>query len=437
MLSLIAFLTLAAIVALLLTGRVSPVICLVVVPLLGALAAGFTVPQLAGFFADGTQKVLSVVVMFIFAILFFGVMNDVGLFDPAINRLIHLTKGNVVGVCIVTVLVGTIAHLDGSGASTFLIAIPPLLPLYRRLKMDPYLLVLLVGTAAAVVNMVPWAGPLGRVAVVLKANPTDLWRPLIPLQVIALVLLVGMAVILGLRERRRIAAGAGALEPGDPGDLGETHAGPGAAPVRSVKPPVVWFNRVFAAATIGVLVWGVIPAEMVFMIAASIALLVNFPDVKDQMARIKAHAPSALMMAVILLAAGSFLGVVSGTKMLDALAHDSVAVMPAFVSRYLHVVVGVLGIPLELLFNTDAFFFGVVPVVEQIVREFGVDPKIAAYPMIIGKVTGTFVCPLAPALWLALGLANLDMGKYLRYSLLWVWAFSLVLLGVAVLLGIF
>jgi citrate-Mg2+:H+ or citrate-Ca2+:H+ symporter, CitMHS family len=439
MLSVIAFLTLLAVVVLLTTGRVSPVICLAIVPIIGALAAGFTDPtQLARFFADGTHKVLSVVIMFIFAILFFGVMNDAGLFDPVIDRVVALTRGNVVSACIATVVVGAIAHLDGSGASTFLIAIPPLLPLYRRLRMDPYLLILLVGVAASIINMVPWGGPLGRVAAVLKMDPTALWRPLIPLQIIGLVMLVGMAVLLGLREQRRIAARGGVLvESGDTGDLGETHFGAVSIPSRDRRPLITWFNRMLTLATIGVLVWGIIPPEMIFMIASSIALLVNFPNAKDQMDRIKSYSPSALTMAAILLAAGSFLGMLEGTGMLTSLAKDLVRVMPDFASHYLHIIIGVLGIPLELLFNTDAYFFGIVPVVELIVRQYGVDATTAAYPMIIGKVTGTFICPLAPALWLALGLANLEVGKYLRYSFLWYWGFGIVLLVVAMMLGIF
>lgn len=439
MLSIVAFLTLVAVVVLLTTGRVSPVICLVLVPIVGALAAGFTDPvQLAHFFGAGTEKVLSVVIMFIFAILFFGLMNDVGLFDPVIDRVVALTRGRVVSVSIATVLIGAVAHLDGSGAATFLIAIPPLLPLYQRLKMDPYLLVLLVGSAASIVNMVPWGGPLGRVAVVLKADPTALWRPLIPLQVVAILILVAMAWFLGLREQRRIAAAgiAPAVPAESPGPI-QAYAGAGARSAMPRSPALTWFNRVLTLATIGVLVWGVIPPDMTFTIAASVALLVNFPSAKDQMERIRAHSPGALTMAAILLAAGSFLGMLDGTGMLNSLAQDFVGVMPSFVSRYLHVIVGVLGIPLELIFNTDAFFFGIVPVVERIVHQYGLDPANVAYPMIIGKVTGTFICPLAPALWLALGLANLEMGKYLRYSFFWYWGLGVVLLLVALALGIF
>ena len=197
--------TIVIIVALLISGKVSPIVGLVLVPIVGALAAGFSFDDIGLFFTEGTTKVASVAIMFIFAILFFGIMQDVGLFDPLINKMIEISRGNVIAVAVATVIIAAIAHLDGSGASTFLITIPALLPLYKRLKMNPYLLLMLVGTAASIMNMLPWAGPLGRTASVLDVDVTELWRPLIQIQIIGLVLLVIIAVALGYREKRLIA----------------------------------------------------------------------------------------------------------------------------------------------------------------------------------------------------------------------------------------
>ncbi|OIJ13864.1 citrate transporter [Anaerobacillus arseniciselenatis] len=440
MLSIIGFATILTIVILLLKGKVSPIIGLVLVPIIGALLAGFGIAEIGVFFSEGIDRVMNVVIMFIFAILFFGVMQDSGLFDPIINKMISITKGNVVAVAAGTVIIAAIAHLDGSGASTFLITIPALLPLYQRLKMSPYLLLLLIGTSASILNMLPWAGPLGRTAAVLGMDATELWRPLIPLQIIALVLLVGMAVILGLREKRRIAMrDEGADANVEVAAASEATAGDSYNDEKNstlARPKLLWVNLLLTLGMIGMLVWGVIPAGFVFMIALSIALPLNYPKVSDQMERIKAHAPNALLMASIILAAGSFLGILSGTEMLDSIAVDMVYILPAFIVPYLHLIIGAFGVPFELILNTDAYYFALLPVVEQIVTSHGVDTFTAAYAMIIGNIIGTFVSPFAPALWLALGLAGCEMGKHIRYSLLWVWGFSLVLMAVAILLGI-
>lgn len=439
MLSIIGLATILTIVILLLKGKVSPIIGLVLVPIVGALIAGFSITEIGGFFNEGIDSVINVVIMFIFAILFFGVMQDSGLFDPLINKMIAISKGNVVAVAVGTVIIAAIAHLDGSGASTFLITIPALLPLYKRLNMSPYLLLLLVGTSASILNMLPWAGPLGRTAAVLGMDPTELWRPLIPLQVIALILLIGMAVILGLREKRRILNRSEAEKADIEAAVTQTETDDSLQQSKDLslaRPKLLWVNLLLTLGMIGMLVWGVIPAGFVFMIALSIALIINYPNVNDQMDRIKAHAPNALLMASIILAAGSFLGILSGTEMLDSIAVDMITILPAFIVPYLHLIIGAFGVPLELILNTDAYYFALLPVAEQIVTNFGVDTSSAAYAMIIGNIIGTFVSPFAPALWLALGLAGCEMGKHIRYSLFWVWGFSLVLMLVAVLIGI-
>ncbi|MDX5476791.1 MAG: citrate:proton symporter [Bacillaceae bacterium] len=443
MLSIIGFSTIFAIVFLLIRGKISPIIGLVIIPILGALLAGFGIAEIGTFFNDGISRVMSVVIMFIFAILYFGVMQDAGLFDPIINKMVKLSRGNVIAVAAGTVIVAAIAHLDGSGASTFLITIPALLPLYKRLNMSPYLLLLLVGTSASIINMVPWGGPLGRTAAVLGVDPTELWRPLIPLQIVALILLVGMAVLLGIREQRRIARkiesesyvleAAATLEASEvEGNWNEKKK----AAETLLRPKLLWLNLLITIGMVAMLVWGIIPAGFVFMIGLSIVLPLNYPKVDLQMERIRAHAPNALLMASIILAAGSFLGILSGTGMLDSLAKDLVLLLPAIVVPYLHIIIGVLGVPFELILNTDAYYFALLPVVEQIVTGYGVEAASAAYAMMIGNIIGTFISPFSPALWLALGLAGLEMGRHIRYSFFWVWGFSVVLIVVAIVMGI-
>ena len=442
MLSIIGLITIVIIVALLISGKVSPIVGLVLVPVAGAFAAGFSFDEIGVFFTAGTAQVANVAIMFIFAILFFGLMQDVGLFDPLINKMISISRGNIIAVAVATVIIAAIAHLDGSGASTFLITIPALLPLYKRLKMNPYLLLMLVGTAAAIMNMVPWAGPLGRTASVLDVDVTELWRPLIQIQIIGLVLLIIIAVTLGYREKRLIAKRASTGEEANDEEISddtiaEAQLAATVAEENDLKrPKLLWINALLAIAVIGVLVWGIIPAGFAFMIGVSIALPLNFPKVQDQMARIKEHAPGGIMMATIILAAGSFLGILNGTNMLNSIATDLVTVLPEFVAPYLHIIIGVFGVPFDLLLSTDAYYFALLPIIDQVASTFGIPSLSTAYAMIIGNIIGTFVSPLSPALWLALGLAGLEMGKHIRYSFMMMWGLSIVLLIIAVLLGV-
>ncbi|WP_342528258.1 citrate:proton symporter [Chryseomicrobium sp. FSL W7-1435] len=434
MLSIIGIITILVIVALLISGRVSPLVAMVLPPIVAMFIAGFSFDDLGTFFSDGISSVISVAVMFIFAIIFFGIMQDVGLFEPVINKMVALSKGNVVLVALVTVAVAGIAQLDGSGASTFLITITALLPLYVRLGMNPYLLLLLISGTAAIMNMLPWAGPLGRVASVLNTDITELWHPLIKIQIIGIVLMLLLAVFMGFREKRLIAKRA-AL--GTPLNYDLSNSILNNDVDESLKrPKLLWANAILAIGVIGVLMSGILPAGLAFLIGVAIALPLNYRTPKEQMGRIQAHASNALTMASIIIAAGLFLGILNGTGMLTAIAGNAVNVLPAFMAQYLHIIIGVFGVPFDLLLSTDAYYFALFPVVDQIALTYGIESMSTAYAMIIGNIVGTFVSPLAPAVWLALGLSGLEMGKHLRFSFFWMWGLSITLLVIAVLLGV-
>ena len=430
MLSIIGLIAILTIIILLISNRVTPIVALVLVPIVAAVVAGFGAEEIGEFFKTGLGSVMNVVVMFIFAILYFGVMQDVGLFNPLINFMIKISRGNIIAVAVATVVIAAVAHLDGSGASTFLITIPALLPLYKRLRMSPYLLLLLVGMSASIMNMVPWAGPLGRAGSVIDMDPTALWRPLIPVQLTGLAMLIVLAVLLALREKRRIAK----LPP-----LAEELVEVEEADVLAselARPKLLWVNALLTIGVIAMLVKGIVPAGFVFMVGLSIALPLNFRGVDNQMARVKAHAPSALMMASIILAAGSFLGILNGTGMLDALATDLVKILPVAVVPFLHIIIGIFGVPFDLALSTDAYYFALLPIVEQIVTGFGVSSVSAVNALVIGNIIGTFVSPFSPALWLALGLAGLEMGKHIRYSFVIMWLFSITLVIFAIAIGV-
>lgn len=424
MLSLIGFLTIIIIVVLLLRGKVIPIIPLVIIPIIAAFVAGFGLADIGGFFEDGLSTVVNVAIMFIFAILYFRIMQSVGLFDPLINKMIQLTRGNIITISLGTVVIATIAQLDGSGASTFLITIPALLPLYQRMKMNPYLLLLLISGSAAIMNMLPWAGPLGRAASVLDMNVTELWRPLIPIQVIGMVLMLLLAFYLGYREKKRIERRYGTIEY----KLDEEMK---AEEENITSTPLFWLNVILTILVIGVLVWGVIPAGFAFMIGVSIALPLNYRTADEQNNIVKTHAGSALTMGTIILGAGAFLGILTGTGMLDSIALDTVKVIPQAIAPYIHLILGFFGMPFDLLLSTDAYYFALLPVAEQIGLTFGISSLATTYAMIVGNIVGTFISPFSPALWLALGLAGLEMGKHIRYSFFWLWGISIVLLIVS------
>ncbi|MAD60491.1 MAG: citrate transporter [Myxococcales bacterium] len=437
MLSFIGLALVATCVALLLSGRASPFVTFSTLPVIFALIAGFSTAEIQSFFLSGLHKVTPIAVMFIFAILFFSLMQEKGLFEPMITAVVKRAANRVVAIPIATVSIATIAHLDGSGASTFLICIPTLLPVYERLKLSPYLLLLLVSASASVMNMLPWGGPLGRAASVIQTDPTSLWYHLIPVQISALCLLLVGAFLLGHREKKRrthddqFETVSGSID-----DLATADSTLDQGVYRSLGLNW-WFNLCLTLGVIGLLFSGIFSAALVFIMALSLALSCNRMSIKEQHQFIKRHAWSALQMAMIIFAAGIFLGVLTESKMLHALAQSMMQFLPETLLTYIHIIIGILGVPFELILNTDAYYFALLPIVQQATSPYGVSSESVVYAMLIGNIIGTFISPFSPALWLALGLAKLDMGEYLRYAFAWIWALSLLLMLVAWGIGLF
>ena len=425
MLSLIACLIILVVVSLLLSGRVFPFVALSLVPTLGALASGFSFREVSDFYTEGSLQVMPIAVMFMFSILYFGIMNDMGLFKPLITGLIKHCRGSKVAITIGTVLIAIVAHLDGSGSSTFLMTIPPLIPLYDSMKIDRRLLLLLVCASASVMNMLPWGGPLGRASSVIKMDPMEFWSVLVFLQLIAICLVLLMSIYLGRREERK----------GNQGELSPRLADD---PLHSTtNSRLYWINLALTLFMLAVLFTGALPSALVFMLAVSLALWINYPGYKQQADCVKSHAGDALILASIIVSAGAFLGILDGSGMLNSLSNDIVAILPASIIPKLHVIIGFLGVPMEMLLNTDAYYFALLPVIEQTVGNHGVESFAIASAMTIGNVIGIFISPFSPALWLGLGLAQVNIGAHIRYSFLWIWGLSAALMVFAMLLKIF
>src|ERR1700730_15976558 len=202
MLAILGFLTIGALLAAILSRKMAPLTALIAIPVVSALAGGFGL-EIAPFMVHGIQSVAGVAGMFIFAILYFGVMTDAGMLDPIIEGILRTAGSNPVRIVMGTSLLALLVHLDGSGAVTFLVTIPVLLPLYDRLGMDRRVLACAASLAAGV-NFLPWTGPLIRASASLHVPIMSIFRPLVTVQLAGLVFVFASAWWLGRREAKRL-----------------------------------------------------------------------------------------------------------------------------------------------------------------------------------------------------------------------------------------
>ncbi|MBQ9403744.1 MAG: TRAP transporter large permease subunit, partial [Synergistaceae bacterium] len=409
---------------------VIPPIAFILLPTIAALIAGFDPLAVNKFAASGISKMVSTVSLFVFSISFFSLMSEQGVFDPIVNFLIKKAGTNVTLVMLATAAVGIIGHLDGSGATTFIITITAMLPMFKKLKMDNRALMLLICVAIGVMNVCPWGGPTIRAATVLETDPNILWHRLLPVQGAMLVITFAVAFILSGIQKRRIAKlGLTA----DEGSVEEAKS----EEKKSVVPSwLQYFNFILVVAVVAALMFGSFNPAYVFMLALAVSLPLNIKALKEQNAKLKNYGVAAMSMVVTLFAAGIFTGVLSGTGMLNAMASAVVTVIPPDLGRYTHFIVACFAVPLIMCLGTDSFYFGLLPVVVGIASQFGVNPMDVACVLLVAENVGVMISPLSPAAYLGLGLLEIDVGEHIKYSLPWIWGISILSIVACIVLGV-
>ncbi|MER6787209.1 citrate:proton symporter [Streptomyces sp. NPDC000658] len=480
MLTILGFAMIATFLVLIMLKKMSPIAALVLIPALFCVFVGKGA-KLGDYVLDGVTSLAPTAAMLMFAIVYFGVMIDVGLFDPIVRGILKFCKADPLRIVIGTALLAAIVSLDGDGSTTFMITVSAMYPLYKRLKMS---LVVMTGVAAmanGVMNTLPWGGPTARAATALKLDASDIFVPMIPALAVGLLFVFVLAYVLGRRERTRLGVltldevlveghvqerekekaeqtetvlvGAGGSGPGTTpapsagsgaalalGDDGDDDGGDdgfqGLDPRRAtLRPKLYWFNALLTVGLLTSMIMEWLPIPVLFLIGAALALTVNFPHIPDQKARLAAHADNVLNVSGMVFAAAVFTGVLQGTGMVDHMARWMVDVVPAGMGPHMALVTGVLSLPLTYFMSNDGFYFGVLPVLAEAGAAHGVTPLEMARASLVGQPLH-MSSPLVPAVYVLVGMAKVEFGDHTRFVVKWAACTCLVILGAGILFGI-
>lgn len=451
MLVVLGFLMVATFMYLIMSKRATPVVGLILIPVAFGLIAGAGT-DIGDMIVDGVESLAPTAALLFFAIIFFGIMIDVGLFDPLVRLILRLVRDDPARLVIGTAVLAMVVSLDGDGSTTFIITTSALLPLYLKLKVSPVVLTVVAGLANATMNIIPWGGPTVRAASALGLSPSDVFVPMIPSLVVGLVVVLGFAAHLGFVERRRLGKltwkpdlmplGAGPSGVGTTvgkgtdttdGEVGRLAAG--LDPDRpTLRPRLLPFNAILTVALLVVLGLDILPIPVLFMIAAGIALAVNFPRVVDQSAAIARHSSSIVSVVAMVFAAAVLTGVFQGTGMVESMALWLTGVVPDALGPFLAVITGLLSIPMTFFMTNDAFYFGVLPVLAETAAQYGIEPVEMARASITGQPVH-MQSPLVPAILLLVTLAGVPLADHHRKVLWRAGVVSVVMLVVGVGLG--
>ena len=471
----------ATFMVLIITKRATPVVALILVPVAFGLFAGAGL-SISDMIKDGIGDLAPTAAMLFFAIIFFGIMIDVGLFDPVVRAVIRMVGHDPAKLVVGTAVLAGVVSLDGDGSTTFIITTAALLPLYLKLGVSPVVLTVVAGLANGTMNILPWGGPTARAASALGVDANDVFVPMLPALGAAMLVVLLFAYHLGVLERRRIgkieiresilapaheevlvgAGGSGTDTPGTStgrrrsgsadlgdddapatGDLhvqeynadGETSFTGVLDPNRkTLRPKLFWVNAGLTVALLAILGADIVAIPVLFMIFAGIALAVNFPHVKDQQEAITRHSSSIVSVVAMVLAAAVLTGVFNGTGMVDAIAHWMADGIPSWMGPHMAIVIGVLSIPLTFLMSNDAFYYGVLPVMSETATRYGIDPTEMARASITGQ-TVHMQSPLVPAILLLVALAGVTLADHHKKVLWRAVVVSLAMLVVGVLVG--
>lgn len=430
MLMVLAFAMVAVFMTLIMTRRLSAMVALVLVPTMFALILGHG-SDLGPMMLTGIKDIAATGIMLIFAILYFGVMIDAGLFEPVVDRVVAMVGDNPVRINLGVLCLAWIVGLDGDGSTTYMITVAAMLPIYRRLRLDVRVLACLTIMASAISNMLPWGGPVARAATALKLDAGQLFVSMLPAMVVTAIWVIVVAVLLGRREQRRLTA-----ERLLSADVFETDPvlPPDACDSDLRRPRLLWFNFALTIALMVMLTLGVLPLPVLFLLAFAVALSVNYPALVDQRQRLHAHAGNALAVGGLVFAAGIFTGVLSGTGMVKAMADGVIASVPPAAGPYLATITAFISMPFTFLISNDAFYFGMLPVLAEAGRHYGFTPLEMARAALVGQQIH-LLSPLVPSTYLLVGMVGIEMGDHQRFTMRWAVVSCLVFLAALLLFG--
>jgi CitMHS family citrate-Mg2+:H+ or citrate-Ca2+:H+ symporter len=293
--------------------------------------------------------------------------------------------------------------------------------------MNKLVLAGIVALSVGPLHLVPWSGTSARAIATMNAQASDIFNPNVPAIIAGIGWVLFVAYVFGKRERARL--GIVSLDYSHHASLTDEQK-------TLRRPKLIWLNALITVSLIVVLMKGWVPTPVLFIVAASIALLINYPSLKDQQKVIRSHGTNIFLVSSMIFAAGIFSGILTGSKMIDGMATALVSLIPQEQASLLPLFTALTSMPSSLLFTPDAYYFGVVPVLSEAAQHYSIDKLEIGRAALLGQMTVGFpLSPLTASTFLLIGLCEVDLGEHQRFVFIWAMGTTIVMTIVALLTG--
>ena len=409
----IGFAMVIILIALLLSGKTVPMVAFVLVSFVGALLAGFSLPDISTFVGDGVKTVINSVGMAMFATAFFTIMTSIGVFDPLV-RFLSKYAGNVTIIFLITYLIATVGHFDTGTTSTILLTIPMMLPLYRKFHIRVEWMFLMIGMAVAMMNLLPMGGGIIGLSAVSGIDVGVLFNQIVPVIAVGWgINIILIVAVYSKMEKKRIAKMSDESKRAQDDEYRALlEVGRKGTELQEIKMDLkYWANLILTLVTVAVVFMDIVRAYFVFMIA----LLLNYKGNKAKQDVVKLCAGNCYPIAAVMMCAGVFVGVMSGSGMLTEMAGFIVSLIPDSMHSVYNVLLAVICTPMSIALGSQAYYYGFSPLLLEVGTTMGVSTLSTIATLQITQNAFGFITPVSAVNHLACGMLGRDIKDVFRF----------------------
>ena len=403
----VAIIMVIAIVVLLLKGVTNAGLVFATVSIIGALIMGYTFGDLKTFLGAGINTLGSTIFLMVFAILYFGILDEANVFKALTRWVMKHVGNNTIIVSMASNALAQLSILSGSGATCALCTLPPMRPVYEKMGMRNSSLMLVYTFGAGSLIFMPWCIAINEYSAYVNSDAMTMFNMLVPVIVFCFVFSYVIAAVVGVLEKRH----ANVLSNEEFEAMRAQIDQDTQVEVKNKK--LMIFNTVFTLVIVATLFTGLTNPQILFALGLAVLLLVNYRSVKNQNEYFRRQAGRLIGIVITLLGLAMYLGVANKTGAFNDLANFLTAGVDEGLLVHLPFIICLLVVPLQI-FLGNASPAIIVPTIAALAQPLGVDPVGFMAVYFAGHTVATNLCLFTPTPYLALELAGMDIKAQIK-----------------------